>query len=229
MQAQTTMPTSAAPTMGAPWISQPVPLFPSPQGGTTMTEATDQPAANWLIHESSRKHIRIRLTEKELVLDDEHMLADDVTNVAFWSERSSHHEFVLMTPDTKLTFCLRDHRIDFVPSATDFVAVVRYLEDAVVPRLVQQRMQRIDMGLAVAVGPTQLDRAGIHRGRGKRRKTLAWADFDHITIHRDHLTIVGRRGRKLDSFTNVRLNLLDAVLLPKLLSPAASVFRNDNR
>jgi hypothetical protein len=218
-----------APSMGAPWATAAVALPPPPGAdqrlsGDALGPVAERSGANWLVHESRRKNIQIRITERDLFLDEVHIAAADITNVAFWSERSTHHEFIIVTPATKLTFCLRDDRVDLTPSATDFVAIVRYLEGAVIPRLVQHRLQRIDMGMKVSIDRLTADRTGLSWASRPRARAIAWADFDHVTIHRDHIEIVARRGRKLNSFTDVPLTALDAVLVPMLLPAATSVF-----
>jgi hypothetical protein len=219
-----------APSVGAPWATTAVALPPPPVAGQRLADHQLGPVdegsvANWLVHESRRKNIQIRITEHDLFLDDVHIAASDITNVAFWSERSTHHEFIVVTPATKLTFCLRDDRVDFIPSSVDFVAIVRYLEGSVIPRLVQHRLQRIDMGMKVSMDRLTADRSGLSWASRPRARTVAWSDFDHVTIHRDHIEIVARRGRKLDSFADVPLTALDTVLIPALLPAAASVFR----
>jgi hypothetical protein len=219
----------AAPSMSAPWATTPVPLPPPPSAARRLADDQLDPidevaGANWLVHESRRKDIQIRITEHDLFLDEVHVAAADITNVAFWSERSTHHEFIIVTPSTKLTFCLRDDRVDLTPSVTDFVAIVRYLEGSVIPRLVQHRLQRIDMGMKVSFDRLTADRAGLSWASRPRARAIAWTDFDHVTIHRDHIEIVARRGRKLNSFAHVPLTALDVVLVPMLLVAATSVF-----
>lgn len=204
-----------APTMSAPWAAEPAVPRPS----------SSDPVANWLVHESIRKNIRLRISEREITLDDVVVAAADITNVAFWTVKPTHHEFVLVSPATKVTFCVRDDRSDLTPSTHDFVALVRFLESAVLPRLVQHRLQRIDMGMTVAIDGLSANRAGLAWSSKLRSREMTWEDFDHVTVHRDHVDIISRKGKRLVPFAEVPLTSLDAVLIPLLLPAATSVFR----
>jgi hypothetical protein len=208
----------APPPHGSPRTVLPPPspgafAVPRPQGD-----------ANWLVHESIRRNIRLRVTERDLFVNDVHVPAASITNVAFWSPRSSQHEFIIVSPATRLSFCVRDDHGDTTPSTDDFIAVVRYLDGAVLPRLVQNRLQAIDAGSRVSIDRLSVGLQGLRWKARVNATELAWSNFDHVAIHRECIEIVARRGRRLRTFAEVPLDTVDAVLVPLLVPAAATAF-----
>jgi hypothetical protein len=183
-----------------------------------------QSDANWLVHESIRRNIRLRITERDLFVNDVQVSAASISNVAFWSPRASQHEFILVSPATRLSFCVRDDHGDTTRSTADFIAVVRYLDGAVLPRLVQQRLQTIDAGSRVTIGPMTVGLPGLQRKTRLGTDKLAWSEFDHVAIHRECVEVVARKGRRLRTFAELPLSTVDAVLVPLLVPTAAKAF-----
>jgi hypothetical protein len=213
--------TRMAPAMGASWETRPLP--PPTTGRSDALPPPPVPAAaNWLILDSDRADVRLRITEHELFVGDRRLASADISNVAFWTAKQ--HEIVLVTPGIRLSFCLRNSRTDTTPAAQDFATLVKYLDTRVLPRLVQQRLQRLDMGMTVEIGPIKLRRAGIQSNRRTGRDHMPWADFDRAVVERDEVTIMRRRKSRIVPFAKIDLADLDAVLLPMLLRPAAGAF-----
>jgi hypothetical protein len=183
--------------------------------------------ANWLVHESIRQNIRLRVTERDVFINDVQVPAASITNVAFWSPRASQHEFILVSPATRLSFCVRDDHGDTTASTSDFIAIVRYLDGAVLPRLVQQRLQSIDAGSRVSVDRLTIGLQGLRWKARARANELAWSNFDHVAIHRECVEVVARKSRRLRTFTEIPLDKIDAVLLPLLLPAALRAFGSD--
>jgi hypothetical protein len=210
--------------VGAPPPSGSVVTLLPPPSPSAIAVPRPRGDANWLVHESIRRNIRLRITERDLFVNDVHVPAASITNVAFWSPRSSQHEFIFVSPATRLSFCVRDDHGDTTPSTSDFIAVVRYLDDAVLPRLVQQRLQTIDSGSRVAIDRLTIGLQGLRWKARAGANELAWTNFDHVAIHRECVEIVARKGRRLRTFTEIPLDTLDAVLVPLLVPAAAKAF-----
>ncbi len=181
----------------------------------------------WVLFESTRKGHRIQLTEQQMSVGNRHLLASAISDVAFWSPRAHHYRVHVEGVGPALSTTIKSHAKRTQGAAErETVAIVRWLEKRVFPRLVQARLQRLSLGLTVRVGRLELRESGL-RWRGPlARHSATWAEFNHVVVTRHELVIVVRsaRGGRLTTLARLPHNELNAVLLPALLPAAARTF-----
>jgi hypothetical protein len=210
------------PTPGA----SPDPYLPAPLPLTT------NEAANWLVYSSQHGGVKIHLTERELRFGDQRIMLDDVHDVSFWSPKRHRYRVALHGTNAKVTLAMKSsgaRRLD--PHRRDYLEIVKLIEAAVFPGLLEARLQRIDMGLPVRIGKLELRDDGLRFRSHGRTKQLPWAGFDHVLLAGKRMKIITRdnKGRRR-TFAKIRIAEMNAVLLPSLLTigstsfPAAGTF-----
>jgi hypothetical protein len=204
------------PTPGA----MPDPRLPMP------TLPSSNEAVNWLIYTSQHRGVKIHLTEQEIRFGEQRVALDDIHDVVFWSPKRHRYRINLVGKDTKASLAMKSsgaRRVD--PHRKDYLEIVKLIESGAFPRLIEARLQRIDMGLAVRIGKLELRYGGLRSTSLGHTKKLGWSEFDHVLLSGKKLKIIGaqRDGRRR-TFAKVRLSELNAVLLPALLAIASKSF-----
>ena len=220
MKTQNTGVSSAHP-LTRPWPTTPHHVAVTPFA----TEALQ--ATNDVYYSSVRAGVRLELTGHEIRYREGRIHLDAINDVAFSSTKRRRHVVDLASPDHRLAITFSSNGLRRMDKhRTDFIEIVQLLEVRVFPRLLQSRLQRIDMGLTVKIGKLELRSTGLRMNRGRRQREARWVDFDHLVLAGDHLVVMTRtdRGRHR-VFGRVSLKDPNAVLLPSLLPAAAASFR----
>jgi hypothetical protein len=200
--------------------TMPDPRLPMP------TAPSSTEAVNWLIYSSQHRGLRIHLTEQEIRVGEQRMALDDLHDVAFWSPKRHRYRVNLIGKDSKVAVSMKSsgaRRID--PHRKDYLEMVKLIESGAFPRLIEARLQRIDMGLPVRIGKLEMRYGGLRLTTFGHTRKLGWAQFDHVLLSGKKLKIIGAQpnGRRR-TFAKVRVAELNAVLLPALLAIAATSF-----
>lgn len=181
-----------------------------------------------MVFESTRRGVKLRLTEHTLSRGRSTIRANDITDIAFWMPKTGLHRVHVESSGSAVAFGLAGRGGGAAAAAAriDYTQVVEWLEQRVIPRLVQSRLSRIGLGLTVRIGRMELREAGIRRRGFARSRDLRWSKFDHIVVTRKHIVVISRGSRgRLHQFARLPLNELNAVLLPILLPAASNSYR----
>lgn len=190
------------------------------------TPDTPNDGANWLVFSSQHRGVKIHLTEREVRFGDQRIMLDDVHDVAFWSPKRHRYRVLLHGTTSKATLAMKSsgaRRHD--PHREDYLEIVKLIEAGAFPRLLEARLQRIDMGLPVRIGRLELGYDGLRfRTHGHTRK-LGWDEFDHVLLAGKRMKIITRdnKGRRR-TFAKMRVAEMNAVLLPSLLAIGSRSF-----
>jgi hypothetical protein len=183
-------------------------------------------AANWLVYSSQHRGVKIHLTEREIRFGEQRIMLDDVHDVAFWSPKRHRYRVLLHGAESKVTLAMKSSGARrFDPHRRDYLEIVKLIEAGAFPRLLQARLQRIDMGLPVRVGKLELRYGGLRFRTHGHIKKLRWDEFDHVLIAGKCLKIITRdsKGRHR-TFAKMRIGETNAVLLPSLLTIGSTSF-----
>ena len=182
--------------------------------------------ANWLVYSSSHGKQSVHLTDRDLCVGDQQIALDDVTDVAFWSPKPRRYEVLAIGEGHEVRSRFESGRVAKADlHRKDYIEIVRLLESRCFPRLLQARLVRIDTGLTVRVGSLELRHQGLRVASRFRKRHISWADFDHVVLMPQSLTVMARAGNgRSRTFARVRLSETNAVLLPALLTISAKTF-----
>jgi hypothetical protein len=183
-------------------------------------------AANWLVYSSQHRGISIHLTEREIRLGGRRILLGDVHDVAFWSPKRHRYRVHLRGADATVSLAMRSsgaRRRD--PHRQDYLEIVKLIEAAAFPTLLEQRLHRIDMGLPVRIGKLELRYSGLRIRSYGHTKQLPWEGFNHVLLAGKRIKIMtqDQTGRSR-TFATIPVATMNAVLLPSLLTIAATSF-----
>jgi hypothetical protein len=187
---------------------------------------TTNEAANWLVYSSQHRGVKIHLTERELRFGDQRIMLDDVRDVSFWSPKRHRYRVLLHGTTSKVTLAMKSsgaRRLD--PHRKDYLEIVKLIEAGAFPRLLEARLQRIDLGLPVRIGKLELRYGGLRFRSHGHTKKLGWDEFDHVLLAGKCMKIITRdnKGRRR-TFAKIRVAEMNAVLLPSLLSIGSTSF-----
>jgi hypothetical protein len=187
---------------------------------------TTNDAANWLVYSSQHRGVKIHLTEREIRFGEQRIALDDVHDMAFWSPKRHRYRVLLHGTNTRVTLAMKSsgaRRLD--PHRKDYVEIVKLIEGGMFPRLLQTRLQRIDMGLPVRIGKLELRYSGLRFRSHGHIKKLGWDEFDHVLLAGKRMKIITRdnKGRRR-TFAKIRVAEMNAVLLPSLLAIGSTSF-----
>jgi hypothetical protein len=178
------------------------------------------------VYSSQHRGVKIHLTEQELRFGEHRMMLDDVHDVAFWSPKRHRYRVLLQGTDSKVTLAMKSsgaRRLD--PHRRDYLEIVKLIEAGAFPRLLEARLQRIDMGLPVRIGKLELGYGGLLFRSHGHTKQLGWAEFDHVLLAGKRMKVITRnnKGRRR-TFAKMRVAEMNAVLLPSLLAIGSTSF-----
>ena len=210
------------PPEGHPFAAPPGPAMAFFEAGSTETLER----ANWLVYSSNHGKQTVHLTDRDLCVGDQQIALDDVTDVAFWSPKPRHYEVLAVGEGHEVRARFESGRIAKADlHRNDYIEIVRLLESRCFPRLLQARLVRIDTGLTVRIGSLELRHKGLSVASRFRKRHISWADFDHVVLMPQSLTVMARAGNgRSRKFARVRLSETNAVLLPALLTISAKTF-----
>jgi hypothetical protein len=217
------------------WVPPSIALrpLPPPAPGTSPDPHLPAPvpvptdsAANWLVYSSQHRGVKIHLTEREVRFGKQRIMLNDVHDVAFWSAKRHRYRVLLHGADSLVTLAMKSsgaRRLD--PHRKDYVEIVKLIEAGVFPRLLEARLQRIDMGMPVRIGKLELRYGGLRIRSHGRTKKVGWDEYDHVLLAGKRMKIItrDRKGRG-HIFATVGVADMNAVLLPSLLAIAARSF-----
>ena len=202
------------------------PPTPDTSAPPVPTPLAPNDGANWLVFSSQHRGVKIHLTEREVRFGEQRIMLDDVHDVAFWSPKRHRYRVLLHGTNSKAALAMKSsgaRRHD--PHREGYLEIVKLIEAGAFPRLLEARLQRIDMGLPVRIGRLELGYGGLRfRTHGHTRK-LGWDEFDHVLLAGKHMSIISRdnKGRRR-TFAKMRVAEMNAVLLPSLLAIGSTSF-----